>query len=148
MKTTIERELEEHGQFVCTNEGVSMMPVLRQHRDLMIIGRKPDHRLRKYDVPVFKRVNGRYVLHRILRVDEDSYVLCGDNQYQREYGIRDEQIVGVLEGFVRDNVTYSVEDWRYKAYVHLWCDFFPVRAFLLCCRGAVGRVKRRLRCDG
>ena len=68
----------------------------------------------------------------------------GDNQYQREYGIRDEQIVGVLEGFVRDNVTYSVEDWRYKAYVHLWCDLFPIRALLLRCRGAAGKVRRCL----
>ena len=144
MKTTIEKELKERGQLVCANEGVSMLPLLRQHRDLMIIERKPCHRLKKYDVPVFKRANGQYVLHRILRVDADSYVLCGDNQYRREYGIRDEQIVGVMTGFVRDNVTYSIEDWRYKAYVHLWCDLFPARALLLRCRGFAGKVKRGL----
>lgn len=144
MKTTIEKELERHGQFVCTNEGVSMMPLLRQHRDLMIIGKKPNYRLKKYDVPVFKRANGECVLHRILRVDEDSYVLCGDNQYQKEFGVTDDQIIGVLIGFVRDNVTYSVNDKRYKAYVHLWCDFFPVRALLLRCRRFAGRVWHKI----
>lgn len=75
-----------------------MLPLQRQHRDLMMIERKPCHRLKKYDVPVFKRGNGQYVLHRTLRVDTDGCVLCGDNQYRREYGIRDEQIVGVMTG--------------------------------------------------
>lgn len=145
MKTTIEKQLEEYGQFVCTNEGTSMMPLLRQHRDLMIIGRKPNHRLGKYDVPVYRRANGQCVLHRILRVDEDSYVMCGDNQFQREYGVTDDQVIGVLVGFVRDGVTYSTEDRRYKVYVHLWCDFFPIRASLLRCRNIAGRIKRKLK---
>ena len=24
----------------------------------------------------------------------------------------------------------SVDNWKYKLYVHLWCDFFPVRALI------------------
>lgn len=66
MKMAIEKRLKGRGQLVCANEGVGMLPLQRQHRDLMMIERKPCHRLKKYDVPFFKRENGQYVLHRIL----------------------------------------------------------------------------------
>ena len=34
---------------------------------------------------------------------EENYVICGDNCLYREYGVTDEDIVGVLTGFYRDN---------------------------------------------
>ena len=63
-----------------------MMPLIKQDRDLLII--EPVHgRLKKYDVPLYKRDNGQYVLHRILKVREQGYVICGDNRWAKEYGI-------------------------------------------------------------
>ena len=54
------------------------MPLLREDRDVMIIERVTG-RLKKYDVPLYKRPNGQYVLHRILKVRENDYVICGDH---------------------------------------------------------------------
>ena len=129
-KVSFEEELEAKGTILHTNKGVSMMPLLRQNRDVMIIS-KVDGRLKKYDAPLYKRPNGDYVVHRILRVDKDSYVICGDNCFRREYGITDDQIKGVLTGVIRNGKTISVTDKKYRLYVHLWCDFFYVRAFIL-----------------
>ena len=47
--STYEEELERHGKLVYPNVGFSMMPLLRQHRDLMVISRRPEGRLKKYD---------------------------------------------------------------------------------------------------
>ena len=127
---SFEEELEEKGTILHTNKGVSMMPLLRQNKDVMIISRV-EGRLKKYDAPLYKRPNGDYVVHRVLRVDKDSYVICGDNCFRREYGIKEEQIKGVLTGIIRNGKTISVNDKRYKLYVHLWCDLFYIRAFLL-----------------
>ena len=121
-----------------------MMPMLRQRRDLLIIER-PRRPLRQYDVPLFKRDSGKYILHRILQVRPDGYVLCGDNQWRREYGVREEQIIGVLTAFVRDGREIQVTDRGYRLYVHLWCDLFPVRAAALWCRALPGRIKRKIR---
>lgn len=140
-KITFEEEIERHGRLIYTNIGSSMMPLLRQRRDLMII-EKPQGRLKKYDVPLYKRDNGQYVLHRILKVRKEDYVICGDNCYCKEYGIKDCHIIGVLTAVVRDGVEIPVTDYRYRLYVHLWCDFFYIRATILRCRTFLYRIRK------
>lgn len=142
-KSTFEEELQKNGRLIYTNVGVSMLPLLRQNRDLMII-EKPTGRLKKYDCPLYKRDDGHYVLHRILKVRENDYVICGDNCWQREYGITDDNIIGVLTAVVRDGKTILVADWRYRLYVHIWCDFFWVRYVLLRFKNLLVRLKRKL----
>lgn len=129
-KSTFEQELEKNGKLVYTNVGDSMMPLIRQHKDLLII-EKPQGRLKKYDVPLYRRDSGQYVLHRILKVRAEDYVICGDHRWVKEYGITDRHIIGVLKAVVRDGKELSVDSIKYRMYVHLWCDFFPVRAFIL-----------------
>ena len=125
-----------------------MMPLLRQHHDLIII-EKPKGRLKKYDVPLYKREGGKYILHRIVKVRDHDYVICGDNLTVLEYGITNDDIIGVMTGFVRDGKTHRVNEPGYLFYVHLWCDFLPVRIFLLKVRNRLRRygvaVLRRLR---
>lgn len=129
-KSTFEEEIARKGKLVYINIGDSMMPIIRQNRDLLII-EKVNGRLKKYDVPLYKRDSGQYVLHRILKVRKDDYVICGDNRWQKEYGITDRHIIGVLTGIVRNGNTVSVNDKKYRLYVHLWCDFFHIRALIL-----------------
>lgn len=129
-KSTFEEEIRLNGKLVYTNVGDSMLPLIRQGRDLLVIS-KVEGRLKKYDVPLYKRGSGQYVLHRILKVREQDYVICGDNRYHREYGITDRHIIGVLTGIVRDGKEISVKSFSYRLYVHLWCDFFYIRALIL-----------------
>ena len=121
-----------------------MWPLIRQGRDLLLISRKPEGRLKKYDVPLYKRDSGQYVLHRILKVQKEDYIICGDNRWQRETGISDRHIIGVLTAVIRDGKKLPVTDWRYRLYVHLWCDLFYLRAFLFRCRDLIKRIKRKL----
>ena len=143
--TTFEAEIEKYGHLVYTNKGTSMLPLLREGKDLFVIARKPEGRLKKYDVPLYKRGNGEYVLHRVLKVRKDGYVLCGDHCWGLETGVTDSQVIGVLEAVVRDGKTIPVTDRRYRLYVHLWCDFFPIRAAILWLKtlpeSIIGKVK-------
>lgn len=129
-KSTFEEEISRTGKLIYSNVGDSMMPLIRQNRDLLII-EKVSGRLKKYDVTLYKRDSGQYVLHRIIKVRKDDYVMCGDNRWQKEYGITNRHIIGVLTGVIRDGKTISVNDKKYRLYVHLWCDFFHVRALIL-----------------
>ncbi len=140
-KSTFEEELEKHGKLIYTNVGDSMMPLLRERRDLLIIER-PTGRLKKYDVPLYKRDSGQYVLHRIIKVREADYVICGDNRCSREYGITDRHIIGVLTGFVRDGKTYSVNDPGYRMYVRVWCGLFYPRMVVLKVKSLLRRMKK------
>lgn len=131
--------IAQQGHLVYTNTGVSMMPLLRPRRDLLVIKPKPEGRLHRLDIPIFKRTNGEYVVHRVLKVRKDDYGMCGDNQTFIEYGITDEQIIGILDAVIRDGKTiplretpeYPSVSWKYKLYMHLWCDLFYLRAFIL-----------------
>ena len=140
-KSTFEEEIEKSGKIIYTNVGDSMMPFIKQGRDVLVIS-KAEGKLKRYDVPLYKRDSGQYVLHRILKVRENDYVICGDNRCSREYGITDRHIIGVLTGIIRDGREIPVTDIKYRIYVHLWCDFFPVRAFIIRIRQF---LKRRLK---
>ena len=88
-KTTFEQELERKGRLTYICVGVSMLPLLRQRRDIITIEKKQG-RCKKYDVALYKRPNGSYVLHRVVEVREKDYVILGDNCVNKEYGITDE----------------------------------------------------------
>lgn len=137
-KSTFEEEIQRNGTLVYTNVGDSMNPLIRQGRDLLVIS-KVNGRLRKYDIPLYKRDSGQYVLHRILKVRKDDYVTCGDNRWQKEYGITDSHIIGVLTAVVRNGKEIPVTDKKYRLYVHLWCDFFYIRAFILRAKHFIGK---------
>lgn len=142
--TRFEDVIERDGRLVYTNVGDSMRPLIRQDRDILII-EKPKGRLKKYDVPLYKRDSGQYVLHRVLKVRDSDYVICGDNRYSKEYGITDRHIIGVLTAVVRDGKEIPITDLRYRLYVHLWCDFFPIRALILKAKHFPKWLKRKLK---
>ncbi len=139
INSTIEEELARKGNIVTRNVGDSMMPLLKQDRDMALIVRY-EGGLKKYQVPLYRRQSGQYVLHRCLKVNADgTYTMCGDNRYCKEEGVTREQIIGVLDGVYRKGKLLSLDRWTYKVYVHLWCDLFVVRKFLLKVKGRLTR---------
>lgn len=129
--STYEEQLEKHGSLVYTNVGDSMMPLLREHRDLLIIEKREPGRCKKFDVVLYRRPSGKYILHRIIKVRADDYIIAGDNRWEREIGVKDDWIFGVLTGVVRDGKKLDVTSWKYRLYVFLWCDLFWIRAGIL-----------------
>ena len=142
-KTTPEEYLNQTGTLIYTNVGSSMMPLLRQGRDIMVIKKRGPERLKKYDAVLFRRKNGQYVLHRILKVRELDYYIVGDNCLKGEY-VAENQILGILTEVQRGKKKISATDLEYRIYVHLWCDFFSLRCFLIKSRNALGAARRKL----
>ena len=124
MRSSIENILQK-GKFLGNVKGRSMYPMLRSGIDTIVVECYKG-KLKKYDVPLYKK-NGKYILHRVIRVLPDSYVMRGDNCFQEEYGILESQILGILTGFYRKNRYISVENRIYKSYVRVWCLLYPLR---------------------
>lgn len=139
--STFEDEIKRTGRIIYTNVGDSMMPLIKQGRDVLVIS-AVNGRLKRYDIPLYKRESGQYVLHRILKVRKNDYVICGDNRCNKEYGITDRHIIGVLSGIIRDGREIPVTDIKCRIYAHLWCDLFPVRVLIIRIRQI---FKRRLK---
>lgn len=120
-----------------------MLPLLRHRRDIVEIRPLTD-RAKKYDAVLYKQ-GDKYILHRVLKVRTNDYIICGDHNIQREYGIADDQIIGVMTRVIRDGKSIYPTDWKYKLYVHLWCDFYHVRAAILYGQMLVRAVRMRLK---
>lgn len=127
-KSTFEEELKEKGVLVYTNVGTSMRPLIRQGKDVMIIKRFDNCcKLKKMDVPLYKRDSGQYVLHRIIKINKNGYVIRGDNTYSNEYGVTDSQVLGVLTGVIRNGKEISVNSFGYKVYSYFWLYTYYIR---------------------
>ena len=129
MTKTIAEFLEENGKLTYTNVGVSMMPLLRQGKDLFTIEKNSGQRYKKGDVVLFARGTSKYVLHRIIKVLPDEYVILGDNCVSCERGVKDSDIYGMMISFVRNGKEHSVTEKRYRAYTALVLFFNPARVF-------------------
>lgn len=105
-----------------------MLPLIRQGKDSVGLV-KPDGRLKKNDIIFYLRDDGHYVLHRIVKVEDDSYTLCGDNQVMLESGIVDGQIIGVVERVFRGEKEISGKNLGYRIYLLLWKSFFLRKVF-------------------
>lgn len=144
---SFEEILEKDGVLTYTNKGVSMKPLLREDRDVMVIKKKTTQNCRCLDAVLYKRPGvvgrGAYVLHRILRVNGDgTYWIVGDNCTQGET-VAESQILGILTAVVRDGKTVSVNDIKYRLYVNIWCRWYKLRFFILNARKRLKTLKNK-----
>jgi len=107
--------------------GISMRPMLRQGLDSVVLSPVPQ-KLKKYDLPLYQRDNGRYILHRVVSVG-DTYTCIGDNQFQLEEGVQHGSVIAVVSAFYRGNRMWRTDDWRYQLYCRFWHYSRPVRGF-------------------
>ena len=126
IQSTFEQELDRKGTITYTCRGVSILPLLRQQKDLFTITKRQS-RCKKYDVALYKRADGAYVLHRIIKVLPDGYVFLGDNCLNKEYGITDQDVLGVMTSFVRDGKEYAADAGGCLLYAKVWYMLYPVR---------------------
>ncbi|MDE6148562.1 MAG: S24/S26 family peptidase [Ruminococcus sp.] len=125
---TIRFILESGGEFRMYPRGTSMLPLLVQERDSVVL-KKPDGSLKKNDIAFYLRDNGQYVLHRVISCTDGKYVMCGDNQLHLETSIEDRHVIGVVCSFSRNGKETSIDSASYKLYVLLWQSFFIRRVF-------------------
>ena len=120
--------------------GTSMLPMLRQGVDSVRLSPAPS-RLRKFDLPLYQRKNGQYVLHRVVKAGTE-YTCMGDNQFVPEHGVRQEQVIGVVTEFYRGSRAVPTDALEYWIYCRLWCVLRPLRHLW---RRAKGWIRRAVK---
>ena len=118
--------------------GTSMLPMLHQGVDQVTLSPLPD-RLRKYDLPLYQRKNGQYVLHRVVRADS-TYSCCGDNQFAFESGLEHSQMIALVTSFTHHGKVISVRHPLYRLYCRYWHYSRPVRHLLCRISGKLHRI--------
>ena len=144
---TFEELLNTQGYIIYTNMGFSMLPLLRQKRDIIEVKKKEPGRCKRFDVVLYKR-GQKYILHRILKVLPDGYLIVGDHCRVLERDIKDKDILGVMTRVNRNGKDITPDNKLYRLYVNLWCRPYRIRMLYLHIemffRRGYGFIKRRI----
>ncbi len=141
-RISIEEQLQNEGVYVTTTVGVSMKPMLRNRRDRIVVLPVGDRTLGKGDLPLYRRPDGAYVLHRIIGVKGDHYIIRGDNTYAKEI-VPHAWVLGYVSEFYRGERHVLSSSKRYRLYVTLWQLLYPLRLPVHKLRVLIGRNKRK-----
>ena len=114
----IREELERGGSVRIHPMGVSMLPMIRQGKDSVVLSSLPE-KLKKYDVVLYQRKNGQFVLHRLVG-SKSGYVFWNDNGFEHERGIERSQMIARVSSFYREDELIDVEKGSYRSYCRLW----------------------------
>ena len=135
-------QLEKGGKANLTITGSSMMPMLQEYRDSVLLV-STQEALRPGDIALYQRDNGSYILHRVIRLSPQGYLFCGDNQAELE-SVRQDQIIARVDGFFHNGKYHELTETGYRLYCWVWLKLFCVRKYYLWLRRRLGRLRRGL----
>ncbi len=140
------RELAQAGTHLPVTiplDGVSMQPLIRRNRDLVTIvplNRAP----RRGDVVLFEYPAGRYVCHRVRRVEGDTVQTLGDNCWNPDGWMSVTQVLGLAVSVRRGSRTIALDTDGSRAFGRVWMAILPLRTTWRRFRSLVGRALRKL----
>lgn len=122
----------KNGQiYIGAVQGESMLPILHPVKDhvKIIPLNSPPH---KNDIVLYRRISGQYVLHRVVSLKNNAYVMRGDHQYKNEYPIATDMCIGLLQGYWKNAGTskekyISVSSFYHRGYSFIWRVSYPIR---------------------
>ncbi len=119
--------------------GYSMRPMLCQYRDSVRL--EPiNGQLKPGDIALYKRENGRYILHRVIRLTQEGYLFCGDNQAELEK-VDQDQLIALVTGYVKNGKSRTLDSIGYRLYCFVWVKLFCVRKYYIWLRRRIGRLR-------
>ncbi len=141
-KIDIEELLAEGKTIQLKPQGYSMYPLFLPGRDEARIAPVGGHTLKRGDVALYRRDQSILVLHRIVRKDASGIYFVGDNQAEIEGPLREDQVRGILIGFVRKGKYVPVQNIPYRMYASVWLMLRPLRPLI---SKTVAKIKRRFK---
>ena len=118
------------GTFSVRPRGTSMLPLLRPGEDTVTLAPPPEQ-IQKNDILLFRRKSGAFVLHRVYRVEGDTFTMVGDNQVYLEKGVTKEAVVAIARGRTRGGKYLPFTDPALARYAKRRMLWFPLRAFFV-----------------
>lgn len=122
--------LAENRDVVVPVTGNSMYPLWKHRRDSVVLSSCDKFGLKKGDITLYRRPSGQIVLHRIVKVNKDSYDMCGDAQTRIEPKVPKENMLAVVISFTRNGKEFQSDHIVYKTYKHIWLLTLPLRRMM------------------
>ena len=138
----IRETLDQGGTFSLTITGTSMYPFIVGGRDKITLSPLPE-KLKKNDLPLYRRDNGAFVLHRIVKVCKDgTYICCGDHQWWLEKGLRRDQMIGIATEYIRKGKHLTDKNLIYRFYRMTWTWILKYRWVFFAADNRIKRLRK------
>ncbi len=124
-------QLENGKKVQFAPSGISMRPMLDDKVDQVYLEKATKENVRKKDVVLFQSDNGAYILHRIIKLDEQGFVTRGDHNYYNDKKQSYDKLIGKLYQFQHKGKKHSVCGLSYKMYVLIWLGSYLPRKMLM-----------------
>lgn len=138
----IEATISSGGSVKLKVSGFSMYPLVSSRRDSVLLVEADN--IKVGDVPLYKRSDGSYILHRIVGKKNGAYVTMGDYETKKEYPVYTEQIVAKAAGFYRKDEFIDCKSKKYRIYRFFWTHTLFLRPLFLNFIADVGKNKKRM----
>lgn len=116
--------LLKNGVLSFAPNGNSMWPFIKNRKQTVVI-EKPLDTVKKFDVLLYVRPDGSYVLHRVVEILKDGYLMRGDSQNVAEK-IDKDCVIGVMTSFFKGKKQILVNDENYVKKVEKWYKDYPL----------------------
>ena len=122
--------------------GNSMSPFLIHGRDTIYLSRltRP---VKRGDVLLYQRDRGAYILHRVYKIEDDSFTMVGDAQTELEPGIRPEQVIAIMTSAERKGKKQTPGSFWWEFFEKVWIRMVPLRPIVRKVYTAVSRLLKR-----
>ncbi len=116
LEPLIRETLKKGFSFPILPHGQSMLPLLRPGVDEVHLSPLPSC-LSEGDIILYKREDGSFVIHRLMKIKNSLYTFCGDSQVIFEKGIKRNQLIAIVTKIVRDGEKIDLsQNKKYLAY--------------------------------
>ncbi len=116
--------LRDSDEISVLTAGNSMRPMLREHRDVVVI-KRVDRPLKKGDVVLYPGKD-KFILHRIVAQKSDRFIMRGDNNFFTE-NVKKTSVIGILKEFYRDGKYVNLKSAKYRLYTFYIMHSYPFR---------------------
>lgn len=130
--------LSEGKKVILRAKGNSMRPFILGGEDTIIIEQTTS--IRRGDI-VLARIDRKFILHRIIRIDGDRIILAGDaNLYGREVCCRAD-ICGKAISIIRRGRKKSLTSHTSRIQAFCWRSLLPCRRIIVLAKSCIRKLK-------
>lgn len=130
--------LTQVGELVATGHhvtirvrGNSMNPFFVDRRDEVVLSPFGKENIKVGKVILARDKDGRYILHRIIKIEGEDIVMMGDGNLKGVEHTTADEVLGLVTGAVRKGKQVACSGFCWELYSRCWLLLCPVRRWLL-----------------
>ena len=129
--TAVKEMLDSGLDVSFTVTGMSMWPFFTSRRDSVTVKKCTFSQIRKGDIILFSPAKNRYLLHRVIKMTDESFVTAGDGNTFRDGVFTPDRVIAKVSKIHRKDKTFSADENAFRLLSFVWISLFPIRGCIL-----------------